>query len=106
MSYLKMALRALEAAVGERGDREAQTTGIPDHVPDHAHVETPQASPPERTLTCYECGHFSPAAGPNPAQSWGTCQKRRRGRFGVGTACGAILNEGGWDGYSNSDQKH
>jgi hypothetical protein len=45
MSYLKMALWALEAATDEGGDRETQTTDIPDHVPDHAHVESSQASP-------------------------------------------------------------
>ncbi|MBM4274367.1 MAG: hypothetical protein FJ134_07910 [Deltaproteobacteria bacterium] len=47
---------------------------------------------PERFLTCYECGHFIPAANSlNPTQAWGHCRKRNRGRYGVATACEALL---------------
>lgn len=48
-------------------------------------------APQDSASTCFGCFHFSPAVGPNPAQGWGICQKRRRGRFGVATACEAIL---------------
>jgi hypothetical protein len=48
-------------------------------------------APQDSASTCFECPHFNPAVGPNPAQGWGTCQKRRRGRFGAATACEAIL---------------
>ena len=48
--------------------------------------------PPERVLTCYDCHHFQPAVNsPNPAHAWGHCKKRNKGRFGVATACKAIL---------------
>jgi len=48
---------------------------------------------PERILTCYECGHFQPAANfQNQTQAWGHCRKRNRGRFGVATACEAIID--------------
>jgi hypothetical protein len=51
----------------------------------------PQASP-ERILTCFECDHFRPAVNsPNPAQAWGHCEKRNKGRYGVAVACEAIL---------------
>ena len=43
MSYLKMALRALESAT-ERGDPEAQTASISSHVSDHTPIETSQAT--------------------------------------------------------------
>jgi hypothetical protein len=46
----------------------------------------------ERVLTCFECGHFRPAVNsPNPTQAWGHCKKRDKGRYGVATACEAIL---------------
>jgi hypothetical protein len=48
-------------------------------------------APPERVLTCYECHHFRPAVSPNPAQAWGHCEKRNRGRYGAATACEAIM---------------
>jgi hypothetical protein len=48
--------------------------------------------PPERILTCYECGHFRPAVNsPNPTQALGHCRKRGRGRYGAATACEAIM---------------
>ena len=51
---------------------------------------------PERILTCYECGRFQPAANsPNPTQAWGHCRKQNKGRYGVATACEAILNTNG-----------
>jgi hypothetical protein len=47
---------------------------------------------PERVLTCFECGHFRPAVNsPNPTQAWGHCRKRNKGRYGVATACEALL---------------
>jgi hypothetical protein len=46
----------------------------------------------DRVLTCYECGHFCPAASsPKPDQAWGYCQKRSRGRYGVAMACEEII---------------
>jgi len=49
--------------------------------------------PQERVLTCYDCRHFQPAANsPNPTQAWGHCRKRDKGRFGVATACGAVID--------------
>jgi hypothetical protein len=61
------------------------------HKPDVlAYLSKP--APPERILTCYECGHFRPAVNsPNPTQAWGHCEKRGKGRYGVATACEAIL---------------
>ncbi len=41
--------------------------------------------------TCFQCHHFKPNDGLNPRQGWGRCEKRRQGRFGVATACEAIL---------------
>jgi hypothetical protein len=100
MSYLKMALRAL-AAADERGGREAQTEGFPDSVFDHnppaqpANLhpcdETPKVTPSDHILTCFVCPHFQPNNGPNPRQAWGHCEKRNKGRYGVATACEAIL---------------
>jgi DNA primase len=49
----------------------------------------PQA--PEH-VTCFECDHFRPAVkSPNPGQAWGHCRKRNKGRYGVATACEALL---------------
>jgi hypothetical protein len=49
----------------------------------------PQA---EKHETCFECVHFLPAVdSPNPGQAWGYCEKRKRGRYGVATACEALL---------------
>ena len=46
----------------------------------------------ERSPTCFECGHFRRAVkSPNPSQAWGHCEKRKRGRYGVATACEALL---------------
>ncbi len=50
-----------------------------------------QAPQEDASKTCFGCPHFAPTTGPNPAQSWGTCQKRRRGRFGLARACEAML---------------
>jgi hypothetical protein len=52
--------------------------------------------PPERVLTCYECGQFRPAVNsPNPTQAWGYCKKRKKGRYGVATACNDVLTSPG-----------
>ena len=49
-------------------------------------------TPQERVLTCYECGYYRPANNSlNPSQAWGYCEKRDKGRYGVATACKAIL---------------
>ncbi len=49
--------------------------------------------PPERILTCFECGHFRPAINsPNPAHAWGHCEKRNRGRHGVAIVCEALFS--------------
>ena len=61
------------------------------HKPDVLAYLCKPASP-ERILTCYECGHFRPGVNsPNPTQAWGHCEKRGKGRYGVATACEAIL---------------
>jgi hypothetical protein len=61
-------------------------------------VRKPQTR--ERILTCFECGHFQPAAkSPNPTQAWGHCRKRDRGRYGVAMACDALMEcEAGFKG--------
>jgi hypothetical protein len=64
---------------------------VKEHKPEVlAHLSRPTS--PERVLTCYECGHFRPAVdSPNPTQAWGECKKLKKGRYGVATACEAIL---------------
>jgi hypothetical protein len=48
----------------------------------------------ERILTCFECVHFRPGVNsPNPSQGWGRCNKKNKGRYGVATACEAVLSE-------------
>jgi hypothetical protein len=47
-------------------------------------------APPERIITCYECGHFQPAVSPNPTQAFGHCKKRMEGRYGCATACPSL----------------
>ena len=92
MGYLKMALEALEsmeAATTERGDRDHTP---PAKVANLHPVETPQASPQECILTCFECGYFRPAnRSPNTIQAFGRCEKRKKGRYGCATACEAAL---------------
>jgi hypothetical protein len=62
----------------------------------------PPTQPQERVLTCHECDHFRPAVNsPNPTQAWGHCKKRDKGRYGVATACEAILNLPGAQGETN-----
>lgn len=69
MSYLWMALKTL----------------------DLNHRKVIQA-PTEYVLTCHECGHFHPAVNsPNPAQAWGHCEKRNKGRYGVGMGCEGLV---------------
>jgi hypothetical protein len=85
MSYLEMALQALDR--------------------NHREVIQPPLAPPERILTCFECGHYRPAAhSPNPTQAWGHCEKRGRGRYGVATACEAILTAP--DGPASGEHKN
>jgi hypothetical protein len=64
---------------------------VKEHKPEVlAYLSRP--TPPERVLTCYECDHFRPADNsPNPTQAWGECKKLKKGRYGVATACEAIL---------------
>jgi hypothetical protein len=51
--------------------------------------------PPDRALTCYDCGHFRPAVNsPNPTQAWGSCQKRNKGRYGGAMACEVAVEVG------------
>jgi hypothetical protein len=61
------------------------------HKPDVlAYLRKP--APTDRVITCYECGHFSPAVNsPNPTQAWGHCRKRERGRYGAAMACEVIM---------------
>ena len=92
MSYLKLALQALEAATDKGGQREAQTTVISEHVPDHTPFETPHFSPPEHILTCADCD-FHKYQGPNPRQGWGRCTFKEKGCYGLRPACEAVLVE-------------
>ncbi len=47
-------------------------------------------------LTCFNCGHFRPALiSPNPAESWGYCQRLGKGRYGVARACDAFCGAKG-----------
>ena len=64
---------------------------VKEHKPEVlAYLSRPTS--PERVLTCHECGHFRTADNsPNPTQAWGHCKKRDKGRYGVATACEAIL---------------
>ena len=64
---------------------------VKEHKPDVlAYLSKP--IPPERILTCFECPHFRPALSPAPTQAFGHCEKRKKGRYGVATACEAIMN--------------
>ncbi len=80
---------------GERNPAPSQVRPLLALVKEHkpevlAYLSRP--IPPERILTCYECGHFLPAVNsPNPTQAWGHCGKRNKGRYGIRTACEAIL---------------
>ena len=48
--------------------------------------------PPERILNCSDCGHFRHAVNsPNPAQAWGHCEKRNKGRYGVALGCEGLV---------------
>ncbi|MBM4284358.1 MAG: hypothetical protein FJ128_03785 [Deltaproteobacteria bacterium] len=49
--------------------------------------EAAPAPPPERLLTCHDCGHFRPAVSPNPTQAWGRCLDRKKGRYGCALPC-------------------
>jgi hypothetical protein len=62
---------------------------VKEHKPEVLAFLSP--APPEHILTCGECGHFRPAVSPNPTQAWGHCEKRKKGRYGVATACEAIM---------------
>jgi hypothetical protein len=64
---------------------------VKEHKPEVlAYLSRPTS--PERILTCFECGHFRSAVNsPNPTQAFGRCEKRGRGRYGVATACEAIM---------------
>jgi hypothetical protein len=100
MSYLKMALKALQATTGvdEAGtQRSGFTSQAPNHTPT-TEVSQVQPStspaPQEHVLTCADCHHFEANQGPNPLQGWGKCLKRNRGRYGCATACEAALAPG------------
>jgi hypothetical protein len=75
----------------EGGHQELQEPLVKEHKLEAIDylARKPQAS---EHVTCFECGHFRPAVGsPNPTQAWGHCKKRNRGRYGVATACEALL---------------
>ena len=74
MSYLKMALEALQATTSE-GEAGAQRCGFTSPAPNH----TPATEANQ---------------GPNPLQGWGKCLKRNKGRYGCATACEAALATG------------
>lgn len=59
---------------------------------------------PHQQVVCSQCHHFKPNDGPNPRQGWGRCEKRRRGRFGVATACEAILTSADGPGKAKETQ--
>jgi hypothetical protein len=46
-------------------------------------------SPPERILTCADCG-FHEYQGPNPAHGWGRCTFKEKGCYGLRPACGDV----------------
>ena len=93
MSYLKLALAALQAttSVGEAGtQRFGFTSQAPSHTPT---PESPQTSPRERLLTCGDCPlHEHDTV--NPSEGWGKCLKLNKGRYGCATACEAALAPG------------
>ncbi len=63
---------------------------VKEHKPEAIGYLARKPQTPER-VTCFECGYFRPAdSSPNPTQAWGRCEKRKRGRFGVATACGVM----------------
>jgi hypothetical protein len=83
MSYLKMALKAMEAATNEREDRNPS---LPVKVGNLHPVETPQPNPFEHILTCADCD-FHKYQGPNPAHGWGRCTYKDKGCYGLRRAC-------------------
>jgi len=100
MSLAEMNLRTwIEAGIdeygegsGDHGHSQGMEAGpLPLSVQNEEPGPVFQAPQDGASKTCFGCPHFAPTIGPNPAQSLGTCQKRRRGRFGVARACDAIL---------------
>jgi hypothetical protein len=61
---------------------------------------------PDRAITCFECGHFSPGKSPNPTQAWGQCHKYGKGRFGVAVACRAAMDGVSSPGARSDDSLH
>ena len=90
MSYLKMALAALQATTGA-GEAGAQRCGYTSQAPNN--TPTTEA-PQEHVLVCYECPwHEHDTV--NPSEGWGKCLKRNKGRYGCATACEAALSKPG-----------
>jgi hypothetical protein len=86
MSYLKMAMQALESmevATTEGGNRDHNP---PAKVANLHPVKTPQAITPEHILTCADCS-FHEYQGPNPAHGWGHCTFKGKWCYGLRQAC-------------------
>jgi len=67
---------------------------VKEHKKEVLNFLAPKSKAPDRVLTCFECDHFRPATtSPNPAQAWGHCKKRNKGRYGVAMACEAVFSQ-------------
>jgi hypothetical protein len=105
----------IEAGIDEYGEgsgdlahaqaMEAEPLPLPAQEKDtEPELEQVFQAPQDNASTCFGCFHFLPANDPNPAQGWGTCRKRHRGRFGAATACEAILTSADGPGKAKDVQ--